>query len=401
MPALAQPPAVILGGSVNAVSVARSLGSRGIEVRAVGDRSDRPVSHSRHCREYVAFGDRAGVQAGWLDWLERRGPRGAVVLPCDDDGLELIARNRARLIELGYRPFEADDDVVLAMLDKDRTNELARAAGVATPESIAIRTRADLYGALDRLAYPCSLKPLHSHLFQRHFGTLKALDARNRHELEATMTKLIELNLEMMATEFIPGPEQSYFGYYSYIDEHGEPLFHLTKQKLRQFPPRFGMGCYHVTNWDPEIADIGLRFLKGVGVRGLANVEFKRDERDGRPRLIECNHRFTAINELLRIAGADLALFSYARLLGRPPPAVDGYRRGVRFLYPMQDARTCIALRRRGELSVRDWGSSLLHRQHFPLLSREDPRPSIVAPIARVQRLLARVRPRPARAIIE
>ena len=64
--------------------------------------------------------------------------------------------------------------------------------------------------------------------------------------------------------------------------------------------------------------ELGLAFLRGAGVRGLANVEFKRDERDGRLKLIECNYRFTAPNEQFRRAGMDLALF-VVQPAGRPP----------------------------------------------------------------------------------
>ena len=77
-----------------------------------------------------------------------------------------------------------------------------------------------------------------------------------------------------------------------------------------------------MTDRNPEVAELGLRFFQGVGLRGLANVEFKRDARDGRLKLIECNHRFTAPTGLLRAAGMDLPLFVYNRLTGRPLPAV-------------------------------------------------------------------------------
>ncbi|MFH1264407.1 MAG: hypothetical protein ABIK89_01680, partial [Planctomycetota bacterium] len=44
-----QPPVVILDGGVNALSVARSLGKRGISVHALVDAS-QPARHSRYCR---------------------------------------------------------------------------------------------------------------------------------------------------------------------------------------------------------------------------------------------------------------------------------------------------------------------------------------------------------------
>ncbi|HUT79111.1 MAG TPA: hypothetical protein VM285_15540 [Polyangia bacterium] len=370
------PPAVILGGSFNAVSVARSLSRIGVEVHALGDQMS-PVRYSRCCDRFVDLGTGDGVQSRWLEWLGRESGDGAVILPCDDDGLELIALNRAKLVALGYRPFEADDEVVLAMLDKARSCDLAREIGVRAPRTLAVRSEADLDESLDRFSYPCALKPIHSHLFARAFGrSLKAFTIADREQLKSRLTEMLELGIEMLVTEIVPGAEDQFVGYYSYIDGDGRPLFKLTKRKLRQFPPFFGMGCYHVTDDDPEVVEVGSRFLRGVGVRGLANVEFKRDERDGELTLIECNHRFTAPTEMLRIAGADIAVFTYDRLLERPTPSIDGYRTGVRLWYPLQDTRAAARLHQSGDLSLGGWLRSIAHRQHTPLFEWRDPGPT-------------------------
>ena len=115
-----------------------------------------------------------------------------------------------------------------------------------------------------------------------------------------------------------------------------------------------------------------------MGLRGLGNVEFKRDARDGRLKLIECNHRFTAATGLLRAAGADLPLFVYNRLLERPLPQIEGYRTGLTMWYPMRDLRAFLAYRRQGELSTFAWLRSIIGRHHYPVTSASDPRPALV-----------------------
>ncbi len=368
------PPAVVLGGSFNAVSVARSLGGSGVEVHALGARGDF-VRRSRYCSSFTDVGSGLEAQAGYGRWLET-GPRGAVVLPCADEGLEFVARNRRRLDELGYRSIEADDEVVLAMLDKERTYALARAARVPAPRTRPVRTVEDLEAAGDEIGYPCALKPLASHVFERHFSR-KAFVTKSPGDLRQALALTEAQGVEMLVTEIVPGPDDGFHSYYGYLDADGAPLLHLTKRKLRQCPIAFGAGCYHVTDWDPEVVELGLRFLQGAGVRGLACVEFKRDARDGSLKLIECNHRFTAANELLRAAGGDLALFTYNRLAGRPLPRVDGYRPGVHLWHPIEDIRAFRQYRRHGELTTAAWLRSLLHRPRFPLLGLEDPLPSV------------------------
>ena len=373
-----RPPAVVIGGSANAVSVARSLDGAGVEVYAIGRRTS-PVRFSRHCRRFVTVDHDADVQAAWLEWLER-GPEGAVLLPCDDDALELIARNRARLVGLGYRPFEANDDVLLTMLDKSTTYRLARDAGLDTPETHVPRDSDELDDALEHVSFPCAVKPVHSHLFQqRATSPVKAIVAGSAAELREAYALMRASGVEALITEIIPGGDDQLCSYYGYLEPDGTSSLHLTKRKIRQYPNGFGLGCYQITDWNPEVAALGLRFFQAMGVRGLANVEFKRDARDGRLKLIECNHRFTAANEQLRVAGIDLALFTYARLAGIPSPQVDSYRSDVRLWHPIEDARAFLSYRARGELTLSEWATSLLHVQHFPLFRWDDPGPSVAS----------------------
>jgi len=381
------PPAIVLGGDVNAASVARSLGAAGVAVHALGTGRADPVRDSRFCARYVRF-ERDGVQERWLAWLRDNGARldGAVLLPCNDDALALIAASRRELEALGYRPFEADDEVVAAMLDKRHTAELAAAAGVPAPRTIVLEDVASLERAATEIGFPCGLKPLHAHVLARHAGWGKIVIARDMAHLRELVTRLRSLGVVALATEMIPGEDDCYRSYYSYMDEDGEPLLHFTKQKLRGYPPRMGLWSYHLTTRDRDVIEMGLRFFQGAGVRGLANVEFKLDPRDGVLKLIECNHRFTAANELLRLAGLDLALLTYERALGRPGPDVSSYRVGKRLLNPVEDVLAYRALRAEGKLSTAGWLRSLAHPLHLPLLRWNDPAPEVLALARRARR---------------
>jgi D-aspartate ligase len=374
-------PAVILGGSITGLSVARSLADDGVSVYVL-DRHDSPARRSRLCAAFVLV-DAEDMQQHMLAWL-RTGPRGAVVLACGDEGLELIARHRAELVELGYLPMEADDEVLLAMLDKQRTDDLAREHGIPVPRVLPLRDQADVDLVDREFHYPCVLKPVHSHVFARVTkSSAKVLTCEGPEELQATYDRMAELGVELLAIEVITGPDDEYVSYYSFLDETGEPLLHLTKRKIRQYPNRFGSGTYHETTREPEVAELGLRFLQAVGLRGLGNVEFKRDGRDGQLKLIECNARFTMSNELLRVAGIDLALFSYNRLVGRPTPPVEEYRENQWLWDPIHDAAAFLEYRRNGQLSLGEWLGSLSHRQHFQTARIDDPLPAL-AGLARV-----------------
>lgn len=370
-------PAVLIAGEHIALAAARSLSAAGVSVYALGHGED-PTRHSRHRRQFVEVGSGIRLMVRSMEWLRSKGPRGAVVIPCDDEGLELVAGNRTELAELGYLPIEADDRVLLAMLDKQRTYELAREIGVATPLTFVVETREEVIAAAERVGYPCALKPLSAHRWHRHFPLrTKAFVARDQAELERAVTRTQPLDLEVMVTELIPGGDERFCSYYGYLDSDGESLVHITKRKLRQYPPGFGLGTFHLTDRNPDVAAQGLRFLQGIGARGLACVEFKRDPRDEQLKLIECNHRLTGATEQLRAAGADLPLFVYRRLTGASPPPISDYRTAVSLWSPLLDARAFIGYRRRGELTLRRWIASLLRRHRFPIFRWSDPLPSL------------------------
>jgi predicted ATP-grasp superfamily ATP-dependent carboligase len=145
-----------------------------------------------------------------------------------------------------------------------------------------------------------------------------------------------------------------------------------------------------------------MRFCTSLGLRGLLNVEFKRDSRDGGLRLIECNHRFTASTALHLAAGLDVPLFTYNRLVGAPLPLLGRpYREGIALWYPLDDFRAFRSYRRGGEMTTFGYLRSLMRRQHFSIASITDPGPLALALRPRFAGLWRRVKRRLGRGSVE
>ena len=375
-----RPPAILVGANVvTAISVIRSLARAGVEVHLLCHHGAVP-SYSRYAHR-IPTDSSLPPQEAWLRYLlgpESEELRGAVLLACNDDGLELLLEHREQLARK-FRLDVCDPEAQRAMLDKLATYRVAAAAGVPTPRFWPAGSEEEVRAHAGEYAYPLMIKPLHSHEFKRvHEG--KYLMASDFDELLAAWRRTHESGVAVVLLEVIPGPDDLLCSYYTYLDESGAPQFHFTKRIIRRYPEHEGFGCFHITDWNPEVRDLGLRLFEQAGLRGVANVEFKRDTRDGRLKVIEVNARFTAANGLVAASGYDLALLVYDRATGRPQPPWTGrpYRTGLRLWYPLDDFLAFLELRGRGSLSFGEWLRSVAHRAVLPYFSAADPKPSIV-----------------------
>lgn len=382
-------PALVLGGEANALAAVRSLARAGVPV-FIANQPGAPVQSSRYGK-WLPMPPAGSILEAWTSFLLGRESdflAGAVLLACCDPALEILARHRTALAQK-FKLDMVNPEAQVAMLDKVRTYQIAAAAGVATPRFWILSPDQDLRALDSQLPYPLIVKPSNTHLFRRHFGK-KFIIAGDFAQLDEACARVRGLGLGVMLVEFIPGPDDRLCSYYTYLDDDDRPLFHFTKRVLRRYPAILGGGCYHITDWNPEVRDAGLAFFRAARLRGLGNVEFKRDPRDGRLKLIECNARLTEATSLVIAAGLDLPRFIYNRLTGGPPVPLDSYRSGLRLWYPLEDFHAFRQLHREGQLSWARYLASIAHRHTYPLFQWTDPWPAVVRAFRRFKEAAAR-----------
>ncbi|MFN0192755.1 MAG: hypothetical protein ACKVP5_12415, partial [Aestuariivirga sp.] len=258
-------------------------------------------------------------------------------------------------------------------LDKQATLELARKAGIGAPSYWPVTSPSDIEPLRGKARFPVIVKPRHSHKFSKIFGRKLFIVEDSFDELEERLRLALDHGLEMMVVEMIPGPDDLLSSYYTYYGKAGEKLFGFTKRVIRRFPVNRGNTCLHETAWLPDTAAAGETFFKAAGLKGLGNIEFKRDRRDGLLKIIEVNARMTAAQELVRRSGVPIDLMIYCHLTGQPLPETKQGGEGLRMWYPLRDFLSACQLFRRGQLSPWRYLWSLpLLRPVFPLLSLGD-----------------------------
>ncbi|HKT86343.1 MAG TPA: hypothetical protein VJQ77_09685 [Novosphingobium sp.] len=374
-------PVILLGGSENTLSITRNLGRLGIPIYVSGEAGCHAM-RSRHCRKAFPVPKARHVADFWAELLlgtEHPCFSGAIVLATCDDSLEFVARYQSEL-ERRYLLQQFLPNLRRAMLDKQATLELARSVGVPTPSFWPVDKDTDIDEICAQIALPVIVKPLNSQAFAQEFGRKLFIIRDSMQEVEEKVRLSQERGHEVMVVEMIPGPDSLLSSYYTFRTATGERLFEYTKSIIRRWPVNRGGACFHQSEWLPETADMGRRLFEGIGWQGIANVEFKRDLRDGKLKIIEVNGRFTAAHRLITEAGAPIDLIVYCHLTGQVPPCFDSYSQSLRMWYPARDFLAFLQLRGRGELSFGEWLRSVLARPFvLPNASITDPWPAVRA----------------------
>ena len=369
-------PAIVVGGCQNSLSVTRSLTRHGVEVLTV----NYPYEAVRFSRygHYVALeGD--GSPTAWEKFLLSRASdryKGSVLLACNDEAISIIINNYEALSHK-FLLEETEPEMRRELLDKFITYKRAQEVGIPTVGYLQVRTRDQLDQALSTLRFPMIMKPLYSP--DRRLLKFKAALITDENELNRFFAIAAATGISVVLMEYIPGGDDKLCSYYTYLDEHGQPLVHLTKRVKRRFPLESGDGTYHFTDWIPEAAELGLRFFRHLGFRGLGNIEFKWDARDGALKVIEVNARFTASDCLISRSGVNLALITYNRITGRPQPPVLDYEKSLSLCRPIEDALAAWELRKRGKLRFSDWFAELRGADLMPFFEWRDPAPAFAA----------------------
>jgi D-aspartate ligase len=306
-------------GWVNGLAAIRLLGRAGIRVHAVDHRAGALGFRSRYAHP-VRSPDPTVDEEGFVARLVEVGEPG-VLFPTHDPPLNAVARARDRLE--GFRfPFPTWD-VLERIQDKRGQLEAAVESGVDIPETRYPSTAAEARNAAEELDYPVLVKPRHPVGFKRRFGK-QAFRCESAGEAERAFADAEPF--EPMVQELVPGGDDELYSLGSYLREDGEALGLFCGRKLRQTPPGIGTCRVGEAVWVQEVVDSGLRLLRALSFHGISQVEFKRDPRSGRFKLMEVNPRLWQWHGLAAACGVDLPVIAYRDLTGESvaPASMNG-----------------------------------------------------------------------------
>lgn len=373
-----RPPAVVLySGNATGIGLLRSLGRHGVPLWAMDPNPDSVLLRSRYAYGSTCTDTHYDEDGFFRDLVAvgKQLPQRALLIPSNDDYVDMLPRH-ADVLSEWFIIQQPSRERMAELNDKEQQVRAAWRAGVDTPATAFINGPEDLAAAADEVPFPAVLKASVPLAFRRRTG-LKVITVRSRDELASAYERAREFGT-LLLQEFVPGGDDELYNYGSYLNAESQPLAQFTRLKIRQHPRTFGEIRFGESMWVQEVADAGLRLLQELDYHGISGVEFKRDPRNGRYKLMEINARSTIISHTLApYVGVDIPYVAYRDAVSKPISA-PRQRDGVRWIQCSTDIPDSLKEMVRGEMQPMDWVRSLKGTRVDGILALDDPLPGLI-----------------------
>jgi predicted ATP-grasp superfamily ATP-dependent carboligase len=360
------------------VGLTRSLGRLGIAVHSIEAERRAPVFSSRYCAGRVVWDlEHAPAEESLrlLADVGRRLGRRALLVPTTDAAAMFVADHADDLREQYLFP-DQPAGLVRSLCSKESMYYLAKRAGIPTPDCAFPKSRADVRAFLHTARFPVMLKGI--------FGRELKIRAGQRMFIVRTADELLEHydRLEdpdrpnLMIQEYIPGGEDTIWMFNGYFDRQSECLIGFTGRKIRQCPAYTGPTSLGVCLRNDTVARQTRTLVKALGYRGVLDIGYRYDARDGRFKVLDVNPRIGHTFRLFVARnGMDVARALYLDLTGQPVPASEP-REGRKWIVEDCDLFSSLRYRRDGRLTVREWLRSLRGIEEGGYAALDDPLPA-------------------------
>lgn len=293
------------GDGKAALAITRSLGRKGIDVTVGTHRLTGRALFSKYCKQRVHYPD-PHDEVAFFYFMEEffHDNHYDVIIPVSYLTCRFFSKYKEGFSVYSHVPI-ADWDMMQVASDKSKTMGIADACGVPRP-----KTGSDV-------GFPKVVKSDTESTFLRFVNNPKE-------ELEIDM-------VDKTTYEYIHGRG---FGYFALFD-HGKLVVDFQHMRIREYPITGGPATFAKSVFYSDLKQYGQRILEHLDWHGVAMCEFKRDDRDGKFKLIEINPKFWGSLDLSITNGVDFPYYLVQMAMGELKEVkVAGENKMFRWLFP-------------------------------------------------------------------
>jgi D-aspartate ligase len=386
------------------LAVARSAGRLGIPVHGVCGSHWEPLGLSRYSQPGDTGLDSDLPDDQKLEALltvgSRLGP--AVLIPVDDVSTIFVEDHSTDLRRHFLFP-EQPPNLCRRLSSKREMHDLCRDVGIPTPACGFPQSEAELLLLAAESEFPVVLKQSDPWLPSADPDASSVLIAHDHQTLVDGYRRMESWERpNVIVQEYIPGGSDSIWIFNGYFDGDSQCLAGFTGRKLRQRGPHTGPATLGECVANETVAAATLRLAEKIGYRGIIDIGFRHDQRDGLYKLLDVNPRLGgSFRMFVGDNGLDVVRAQYLDLTGQAVPesvAPDGRK----WVVEPYDLVSAVQLAREGSLPLSEWLRSWRGLREAAWLTRDDPLPFVamglrmlLVGLRRLARRLSRSRPVP------
>ena len=299
---------VVLGGHVQGLGIIRIFGEKGIPCYLIDETKMNFAKHSKYCNGFF----KVTIDNQFINNLIKLNVNNKfqefLLIPTNDHYVKLLSTNYDQLSS--YYKLSVDKWEVIEMCyNKINTYKIAKRCGVDIPNTYFPKSIDDIPS---NIKFPYIIKPAIMHKFYK-VTKKKVFLCKNREELLENYIKALKIipPNEIIIQEVIPGDLNSqYSACFFYNKDH--IINSIVALRKRQHPIDFGNATtFAETIFNDELIAKSDKLLSEINYWGLCEVEFKKDSRDGKFKLLEINPRTWKWHTISKKANVNFLLNLY------------------------------------------------------------------------------------------
>lgn len=225
-----------------------------------------------------------------------------ILLPIDEDSVRFVSMNSDALKNHVKLPPLSPVDLLDSLISKDRLAKLLKAKGFQSPETHPVKNLD--YSILSKEFFPCLMKPI------RGSGGRNFIKIKDIADLEKLLDN--EKYEDFILQKMIPGSDIGC----NILAVDGEVKAHTIQRGIIKEAYSFSKGIRFENN-KILFAQVE-QFIRDIGFSGIANLDYRFDDSDRQPKLIDFNARYWSNLEGSKAAGIDFTLLNCLEALKYP-----------------------------------------------------------------------------------
>lgn len=308
------------------LGVMRSLGRLGVRVYGLDADDGSLALRSRYCHGGFSWDLDIRPARSSVDFLLAAachiGGR-PLLFPTNDETALFVAENE-RLLETAFVFPHNPLHLVRELYNKREMHFLARSLGIPTAATSFPSSRSEVAEFAATSSFPVMLKAADNIAVARRTGK-KMIIVRTPEDLLAYYDAMEdESSPSLMLQEYIPGGDDSVWMFNGYFNDRSQCLFGITGKKIHQTPIYTGMTALGVCLPNPVVQEQTQKLVKATGFKGILDIGYRYDARDGSYKLLDSNPRLGATFRLFVGTGdMDVVRAAYLDLTDQPVPQSD------------------------------------------------------------------------------